>query len=87
MKKSSRKHELKCWPGPFGALLDGTKTFEYRKNDRDFRAGDILLLREWDPKRRKYMRRKACYSVTYILHGGRFELPEGFCIMSVRGLS
>ena len=80
-------HELKCWPEPFSALIAGDKTFEYRKNDRGFLLGDILYLREWEPERMEYTGREARYVVTYILYilsGFRFEVPEGFCIMSVR---
>ncbi len=43
-------HELKTWPEPFEAIRRGMKTCEIRKNDRDFKAGDILELVEWDPK-------------------------------------
>lgn len=42
-------HELKVWPDYFARLADGSKTFEVRKDDRGFQAGDELLLREWDP--------------------------------------
>jgi ParB family chromosome partitioning protein len=80
----AREHDLKCWPEPFTALLAGNKTFEYRKNDRGFQVGDILHLKEWEPERMEYTGREAHYVVTYILSGFRFEVPEGFCIMSVR---
>lgn len=42
-------HELKTWPDYFVHLLDGSKTFEYRRNDRGFKVGDVLRLREWEP--------------------------------------
>jgi len=29
-------HDLKCHPAPFQALMDETKTFEWRLNDRDY---------------------------------------------------
>ena len=41
-----RVHELKTIRQFFKVLYDETKTFEIRKNDRDFRDGDILVLRE-----------------------------------------
>lgn len=46
------KHELKTWPQYFERLLSGEKTFEVRKDDRGFQAGDLLVLREWSPSRR-----------------------------------
>ena len=41
-------HSLKTEPKYFEAVLSGKKTFELRKNDRDFRVGDYLALNEWD---------------------------------------
>lgn len=43
-------HELKIWPQFYCRVKDGTKTFEVRKNDRNFQFGDIVILREWDPE-------------------------------------
>lgn len=40
-------HELKTWPEYFTPVMQGTKTFELRVNDRDFHAGDDLVLKEW----------------------------------------
>jgi hypothetical protein len=42
-------HNLKIWPQFYCRVLDGTKTFEVRKNDRNYQRGDSLVLQEWDP--------------------------------------
>lgn len=64
-------HDLKIWP-EFFVALGGVglgrprKTFEIRKNDRNFRVGDTLLLREWDPKTREYSGRVQVVYVRYV---------------------
>jgi len=40
-------HELKTWPEYFEEILTGKKTFEVRKNDRDYKVGDTLILKEF----------------------------------------
>jgi len=44
-------HELKTWPDPFVALRCGRKTFEFRRDDRGFDPGNVLVLKEWVPRR------------------------------------
>lgn len=92
-----RTHELKCWPTEFDAIARREKRFEVRSNtDRDFAVGDTLVLMKWDPERgfngdyvytssRKYRRdiEQLRARVTYMLHGGRFGLPPGLCVMSI----
>lgn len=43
------QHELKCWPEYFMQILSGEKPFEIRNDDRDYKVGDFLLLREFVP--------------------------------------
>jgi len=45
-----KNHELKIWPEYYREVARGSKTFEYRINDRDFKEGDTVELREWNPK-------------------------------------
>ena len=40
--------ELKILPEYFNAIKSGQKTFEIRYNDRNYRPGDVLLLKEWN---------------------------------------
>ena len=61
------EHFLKTWPEYFQAVWDGTKTFEARKNDRDFKIGDTLILREFDPKTQEYSGRYIFKEVTYLI--------------------
>lgn len=43
-------HELKIWPQYYCRVVDGSKTFEVRNNDRGFQPGDVVVLKEWDPE-------------------------------------
>ena len=59
-------HKLKTWPTYFYAVTAGTKTFEIRKNDRDFKEGDVLILQCYDPERKVYNGQEVAKRVTYI---------------------
>lgn len=81
-----KKHELKCWPSVFQAVANGEKTWEFRLNDRDFQVGDVLALVEWDPHKRYAVGpeyRQLKMRVTYIMYGGQFGIPVGYCVMSI----
>lgn len=75
-------HPLKTHAGPFGAVIDGTKRFEYRRNDRRFRVGDTLKLVEVDPASGAVTGRCCFVDVTYLLEDG-FGVPAGYCVMSL----
>lgn len=88
-------HELKTWPDPFRALRCGRKTFEFRRDDRGFAVGDVLVLQEWDPPsggdeledEEGYTGRSQRYLVTHITRGPDFGVPEGFVVMSLQSLA
>jgi hypothetical protein len=76
-------HRLKTWHEPFQAILEGRKKFEFRKTDREFRVGDSLQLREYDPETDTYSGREIRARITYLLSEG-FGLQDGFCVMSIK---
>jgi len=85
-----RVHELKSWPALFEALSAGSKTHELRRNDRDYKVGDVLLLREYNPDAGQYTSRQIRVVVTYITStttpcaASGEALDERFCILSVK---
>ena len=79
-------HELKCWPEFFLPLKDRTKEFELRKNDRDYKVGDYLLLREFDPGFDDgYTGRKTYRQVQFVLSVDRAPdgLKDGYVILGL----
>lgn len=82
--RGQRFHVLKCWREPFEAAADCRKTHEIRRRDRDFRVGDRLLLKEWNPADGTYTGRELVKLVTYMTEGGQFGLPNDLVVMSTR---
>ncbi|MDP2944197.1 MAG: DUF3850 domain-containing protein [bacterium] len=65
----------KIWPEYFDAIASGKKKFELRLNDFEIQEGDIMLLEEWDEKKKEYTGRKLEKKVTYVK---RFKIDELF---------
>lgn len=77
----AREHELKCLPEYFREVWR-EKKFELRKDDRDFRTGDRILLREFDGE--KYTGREVMCDVLYVLRDcPSYGLMDGWCILSI----
>ncbi len=59
-------HDLKIAPNYFQDIITGKKTFELRKNDRGYKAGDWLMLSPWHPAT-GYYGNVIIIPITYIL--------------------
>jgi len=77
-----RSHILKIWPEHFQPVINGLKTFEIRKNDRNYKEGDIIVLKEYDPKKDTFTNRYINVRITYILKDVDI-VPKDYCIMSI----
>lgn len=84
-------HKLKSWPEFFEAILEGRKRHEIRRrDDRDFRVGNILLLQEFNPNLNEYTGREIKVEVTYITSADNpcalspDALKASYCILSIR---
>lgn len=74
-------HHLKISDMYFQPVYDRLKMFEFRKNDRDFQVGDILILEEWN-RNAGYTGRFCKREISYILaHYPKID-PE-FVILSL----
>lgn len=79
-------HEVKILPKYFEQVKSGTKTFEYRKNDRGYQAGDIIKLMEYQPESDTYTGNSLEVEITYILKDGELNIPTGYAVMSINRL-
>lgn len=80
-----KSHQLKCDVQFFPAVWDGSKPFEVRRNDRDYRVGDVLLLDEYNPVPGCSTGRVAMRAVTYVLSHEEFScgLQPGYVVMGL----
>ena len=63
----------KCWPEFFEKVFSGEKKFEVRLADFECSVGDLILLKEYDPKTQRYTGRKLIRKVTYIIRTKDFD--------------
>lgn len=74
-------HGLKIQPEYFEAVITGGKTFEIRKNDRDYHVGDKLFLNEFDPVNQQYTGRRTRVIITYITN---YAQVDNYVVMGIK---
>jgi hypothetical protein len=84
-------HKLKLETKYYQDVISGKKTFEIRKNDRNFQIGDYVEFTEVvyanDPLEIETGRVSDQYMITYIFDGGQgvqFGLSNGFCVLQIK---
>lgn len=77
-------HELKILKEYFNEVFNENKTFEIRKNDRDYKVGDILILKEWDSKNKVFTGQKVIRVVAHIMKENYGGLKKGYVILSIK---
>ncbi|WP_082713741.1 DUF3850 domain-containing protein [Sporosarcina koreensis] len=73
-----RVHNLKIMPEYFKAVASKAKRFEIRKNDRDYKIGDGLLLREY--KDDEYTGNEISAVITYMTD---YAQKKGYVVMGI----
>lgn len=88
---NSRVHDLKTDSAVFRAVANGLKTYEIRRDDRDYKVGDVLHLRETAATGAEmaagapleYTGNEVVKLVTHILRGPIYGLADGWVILSI----
>jgi hypothetical protein len=81
------EHELKVYPQFWRGLVSGRKPFELRRDDRQFRVGDTVSLKEYDPKLGYTGAGPYVREITYILRAEDLGvgLQPGYCVLGFAG--
>lgn len=77
------EHDLKIWPEYFSQMIQGRR-WELRRNDRDYKTGDMIVLRKWSPEVKKYEDGTLRYKVTAVVDLQEFfhEMGDGACVVN-----
>ena len=83
-----KTHILKIRRDFLSPVEQNDKTFEIRKNDRNFQAGDRVLFQPVSDKGHIGEAKKVfndCYVITYVLNHLDFPegIPEGYCVFAI----
>lgn len=83
-------HFVKSWAHFFDAIKKGNKTHDLRKDDREYKVGDILVLQRYDNINGVYTGQELPVEVTYITSKAvpcafsSTVLPPDYAILSIQ---
>ena len=85
-------HELKIRHEYLIDVSLGTKTFELRKNDRDYQVGDLIrfidITKDYTENDiEPYIDENTLYRITYVLKDvEKYGLDKDYCILAIKKL-
>ena len=88
-------HELKIKDEYFKEVLRENKTFELRKNDRDYQVGDLIHFIDIKDEDKEFktwgvepaIDEDALYKITYVLKDvPEYGLDKDYCILGIKKL-
>lgn len=89
MPKTPKTHYLKILSNHFRDIVDGLKTYEIRKDDRNFQPGDYLILHSHT--RMSYPDDDEIFLAptdqairVLVTHKSTFEQKEGYCVLAIQ---
>lgn len=78
-------HEMKTFHKNFSEMLSGKKNFVLLKQDKPYREGDTLIVREWSDIMNSYSGERLTYTISCIYEGcGKYGLAKGYCVLGLR---
>ncbi len=77
------EHHLKIWNNQYWDIVNGIKTAEVRYNDRDYRQGDTIVFKLWDPIGNCYLGLTIARQIADVQDLTPFGIP-GFVLMEIR---
>ncbi len=83
-ENGSKVHQIRLSAQYFDDVCNGKKSFEFRKNDRNYKVGDILEMMEFKDGRNTGRMVKVL--VTYFLDGYT-GMEDDYCIMAIKVMS
>ena len=75
------EHELKIETKFLEQIFKKNKTFEIRKNNRNYEVDDILILKEWDDKKKRFSSNWLEARVTYI---SDYQQKPGYVVLAIK---
>lgn len=80
-------HQKKIIQPYFDLVRYGVKTFEIRKNDCDYQAGDIIILTEFDKQNKQEFYNEITVLIKYVLKDYEFiGITKGYCVLGIEVL-